>query len=74
MKHVNVNVDQIQVFVTISNAGMNVIVDANVKNLLIKVYVIKNLFRILVIANVNVINRAKLVSILIIQIVNIGKD
>ena len=74
MKRVNVNVDQMQVFVTIKNVGMKINVDVNVKNLLIKVYVIKNLFEILVVANVNVINVVILVSIWIIQIVNVGKD
>ena len=32
MKRVNVNVDQMQVFVTINNAGMKINVGANAKN------------------------------------------
>ena len=32
MKRVSVNVDQMQVFVIINNAGMMINVDANVKN------------------------------------------
>ena len=32
MKHVNVNVDQMQVFVIINNAGIVINVDVNVKN------------------------------------------
>ena len=47
----------------INNAGMKINADVNVKNLLIKVYVVKNLFGILVITNVNVINHAILVGI-----------
>ena len=42
-----------QVFVTISNAGMKINVGVNAKNWLIKMYVIKDLFGIQVIANVN---------------------
>ena len=38
-------------------------VNANVKNLLIKIYAIKDMLGILVIVNVNAINRAMLVSI-----------
>ena len=48
-KQVYVNVDQMQVFVIISKGEMKVYVGVNVNNLLIKVYVIKNLFEILVI-------------------------
>ena len=42
-------------------------VDVNVKNWLIKGYVIRGIFGILVIANVNVINHVMVVSILIIK-------
>ena len=45
-----------QVFITINNAGMKTNAGVNVKNWLIKVYGIKDLFGILVIVNVNVIN------------------
>ena len=52
-----------QVFVTINSVRIVINVDANVKNLLIKIYVIKDMLGILVIVNVNAINRAMLVSI-----------
>ena len=45
-----------QVFVIINNVGIKVNDDMNVKNYLTKEYVIKYLFGILVIVNVNVIN------------------
>ena len=45
-----------KVFVTINNAGTKINVGVNVKNWLIKEFVIKDLFGILVIVNVNVIN------------------
>ena len=45
-----------QVFVTINNVGMIINAVVNVKNWLIKVYVIRNIVGILVIVNVNVIN------------------
>ena len=50
-------------FVIINNGGMKINVSANVNNLLIKVYAIKDLFGILVIANVNVIKVVTLVNI-----------
>ena len=59
MKIVNVNVDQAQVFVIINNVGIMINADVNVKNCLTKEYVIKNLFGILAIVNVNVINVEK---------------
>ena len=49
------------------NAGVNA------KNWLIKAYAIKDLFRILVIVSVNVINPVVLVSILTIKIVSAKK-
>ena len=61
-------------FVIINNAGIKINVGVNVKNWLIKVYVIKDLFGILVIASANVINLVILVNIYIIQIVNVGKN
>ena len=64
MKRVNKNVDQMAVFVIINNAGMMINAGVNVKYLLIKVYAIKDLFGILVIMSVNVINYVMLVNIL----------
>ena len=56
-----INVDLIQVFVIIiSNFEMKINAGVNVKNWLIKVVVIKDLFGILVILNVNVINHMML--------------
>ena len=46
-----------QLFVIINNVGIKTNVDANVKNQLRKEYVIMDLFGILVIVTVNVINR-----------------
>ena len=43
-------------FVIINNVGMMINADLNAKNRLIKVYVVKDLFGILVILSVNVIN------------------
>ena len=63
MKHVNANVDWMQFFVIINNVGIKINANASVKNKFIKVYVIKILFGILVIMNVNVINHVILVSI-----------
>ena len=47
-----------QVFVKINNAGTKISVDVNVTKWLTNVYVIKDLFRILVFVNGNVINYA----------------
>ena len=52
-----------QVFGIINNDGIMINVDVNVKNQLIKVYVIKDIVGILVTVNVNVINHVILVSI-----------
>ena len=52
-----------QVFVIISNVGMKINARVNVKHLLIKTVVIKDLFGILVIVNVNVINNVMLENI-----------
>ena len=52
-----------QEFVIINNVGMMINAGVNANNLLIKVYVIENLFGILVIASVNVINYLVLESI-----------
>ena len=45
-----------QVFVTINNDGMMINASVSVNKWLMKVYIIKDIFRILVIVNVNVIN------------------
>ena len=68
MKCANVNVDigansKMQLLVTINNVETKINADVNAKNLLIKVYVIKDLFGIQVTTNVNVINCVILVSI-----------
>ena len=74
MKLASVNVDYMQVFMIINNDGMKVNADLTAKNLLTKEYVIKDLFGIQVIANVNVINHVILVSILIMKIVSARKN
>ena len=74
MKLVNVNVDQMQVFVMMSNLGIMINVDVNVKNLLTKEDIIKNLFGILLFVNLNVINHATQDSIQTIKIVNVEKN
>ena len=73
-KKCNVYVDQMELFVIINNIGMKINVDVNVKNQLIKVYAIKDLFGILVIVDVNAINLVILVNIQIIQIVSAEKN
>ena len=74
MKHVNTNVDQMQVFVIINKGEMKINADVNANNSLIKELVIKDLFGILVNVNVNVINLAMLVSIQITNIVSVTKN
>ena len=64
MKFVDVNVDQMQVFVMINNVGMKTNADVNANN------VIKGLFGILVIVNMNVINHVILENIQIMKIEN----
>ena len=73
MKCVSVNVDKMQVFVIINNVERMINAGLNVKNWLIKVYMMKDLFGILVTVNVNVINRVMLENIQIIKIVSVGK-
>ena len=63
-----------QVFVLISSGGIMINVDVNVKNKLIKVYVIEDIFGILVIVSLNVIDHVILESIWIIKIVGVGKN
>ena len=52
-----------QMFVIINNVGMKINAGLNAKNWLIKMYVIKDLFRILAIGSASVINHVILVSI-----------
>ena len=54
MKLVSVNVEYMQMFVMIKNAGTKINVDVNVKNWLTKEDGIKHLFGILLNVNVNV--------------------
>ena len=63
MKRVSVNIDLTVVFVIIKNVGKMINAGVNPKNWLIKVYAIKDLFGILVIVSVNVVNPLILVSI-----------
>ena len=63
VKRVSVNVDSNIVFVIISNIGMKINAGVNAKNWFMKAYAIKDLFEILVIVSVNVINAVILVSI-----------
>ena len=56
MRHVNASADLIAVFVITNNVEMMINAGVYAKNLLINVYVIKDLFGILVIVSVNVIN------------------
>ena len=58
MKQGSVNVHYMQAFVIINNVGIMINAGVNVKNELIKVYLIKDLFGIVVITSVNVINHA----------------
>ena len=63
MKHVNGNVDQMQVFVTISKDEMKINAGVNTNNLFTKVHAIKDLFGTQVNVSVNLINHVKLESI-----------
>ena len=63
IKRVSVNVDYMQVFVKINNIGIKINADLNVKNQLTKEYVINDLFGILVIVNVSLINHVMLENI-----------
>ena len=63
MKRVSVNVDYMQAFVIIKNVRMMINAGVNAKNYLIKMHLIKDLFRILVIESANVINHVILVII-----------
>ena len=74
MKLVSVYADQIRLFVIVNNDGFNINVDVNVKNQLIKVYVMKDIFLILITVIANVINLAVLVNIQTIQFVSVKKE
>ena len=73
MKPVNVNADQIQVFVMVNNVGMMINADMNAKNSLTKGYVTGDLFAIQVILSENVISQVMLENIQIIRTVSVGK-
>ena len=60
MKHVNVSVNFEKMFVIMKNVGIKLNADVNVKNYLLKEYVIKDVFGILVIVSVNVIKHVML--------------
>ena len=74
MKNVSVTVDQMQLFAIINSIGIKINEDVNAKNKLIKEYVIKDLFEILAIENINVIKIAILVNIQTTEIVNVEKN
>ena len=74
IKRVSVNVDYMQVFVKINNIGIKINADLNVKNQLTKEYVINDLFGILVIVNVSLINHVMLENIQIMKIKNAEKN
>ena len=73
MKHVNGNVDQMQVFVTISKDEMKINSGVNANNLQTKVHAIKDLFGTQVNVSVNVINHVKLESIQTMKTVSVEK-
>ena len=70
MKRVSVNVDYMQALVIINNVGMMINAGVNPKHQLIKVYVTKDLFGIVVTVSVNVM----LVSIQTMKIISAGKN
>ena len=74
MERVNINVDQMQAFLILKNAGMMINAGVNANNQLIKVYVTKYLFGIRVIVSVNVINPMILLSIQTIKIASAKKS
>ena len=63
-----------QLYVIINSVGIKINVDVNLKNLLIKEYVIKDLFEIPVVVSVNVIKLVISVNIWTIKIVNAEKN
>ena len=73
MKLVDVNADQIQVFVKRSNVRMKINAGVNVTNQLRKAVVIKDLLGTLITVNVNVIDHVMLQNIQTNQIVSAEK-
>ena len=63
MKHVNASVNLEKMLVIINNFEIKINADVNVKNKLIREYVIKDLFGSLVVVGVNVIKCMMLVNI-----------
>ena len=63
MKHVNASVNLEKMLVIINNVEIKINADVNVKNKLIREYVIKDLFGSLVVVGVNVIKCMMLVNI-----------
>ena len=74
MKLVNENVAQMQAFVMINKDGMKINAYVNAKNGLTKEYMIRDLFGILAIVNVNVINDVILENIQIIKTATVEKS
>ena len=74
MKLVNINLNQMQVFVMINNVGIMINADVNANDRLEKEDVTNDLFGILVNLNVNVINHVILDNIWIRKILNAGKN
>ena len=70
----NGNVAQMQVFVIINKDGMKINAYVNAKNGLTKEYMIRDLFGILAIVNVNVINDVILENIQIIKTATVEKS
>ena len=62
-----------QVLVIINDVAMMINVHVNVNNWLIKAYIIKDIFGILVIVSVNVINYVMLASIWIMKVASVKK-
>ena len=73
MKHVNASVNLEKMLVIINNFEIKINADVNVKNKLIREYVIKDLFGSLVVVGVNVIKCMMLVNIQIMKIVSAEK-
>ena len=74
MKRVSVYADLTVAFVIINNVQMMINAGVNTRNRLIKVYAIKDLFGILVIVSMNVINPVILVRIQTIKIESAKKS
>ena len=62
-----------QEFVMIRNVGIMINADTNANNWLTKEHEINDLFGILVIVNINVINHVMLENIEVMKIVNVGR-